>query len=165
MNIFKYAFFIIILLIVFGCDPNRTDLETETYHLNFSTDFISKDFTTKTGFYLNSLWPLDTRYYYNAGFNQNSSDSKNSFFIGLPQTITNGIILSQTSSQFYIYYFDSLNIKFILNSADSFTMTVIKWERAGGYGSGTFSGTLKEEGGSRTVSITNGKFRAFIHQN
>jgi hypothetical protein len=42
-------------------------------------------------------------------------------------------------------------------------ITVTSWEGTGGYGHGTFHAVLKDEYGHHTVTIEDGTFEGFIH--
>ncbi|MEZ7893271.1 MAG: hypothetical protein QMC67_16155 [Candidatus Wallbacteria bacterium] len=166
----KNILFCLLIAFVFifsGClDETQESKDARTYHASFDANNVNKAYSTTVGFTLGTnltRWKtmLGVAYRLNSGIT-----SSNEISIGF----SNGVTLNKTYNQsnytdFYFHYIDNDGVKFYNQSNDSFEVKVKQWDGIGGYGAGTFSGKLSEDGGTRSVTITNGQFNAYIHQN
>ena len=131
------------------------------FHVTFTVDGVTKDYTTNVGFSTLCLYPSGT--YCISFLLDSKANEANGFSISVPTAVTKGSVYRETSSSFRCFYDNASHVRYQTDTSQSFSLTVVKWDGAGGYGSGTFSGTLHNESGLDTAIISNGTFEGFIH--
>ena len=139
-------------LLLAGCASDPTDF------MAFKANGVVQHY------YTDSFNFLITDRYSIEGMKNENDRSRYMLALELPRDVKNGSAYNQGSTGVMLEYTDGSGVAFRSSTTSStFSITITKWQGKGGYGTGTFSGTLYASDGGASVTIADGSFLGWIY--